>query len=164
MRAWLAVVCLLLATLTASDHATKPARPLDRGREGATYVAPFAPDSHDGAVRRPVRASRARRTTPQPGDPLLVPFPPLTGRHLTELRNCENGGRYTSDPEDPYRGAYQALPDTWRRLWLLLRRPRYAALDPARASRRVQDAFARHLHRIAGRGQWPVCSRVAGLP
>lgn len=169
----------LLPLLVAAALVTPHAGPPPPKSYGSVRSAPAVqPDVLSGRDRPPV-ASRGRRTVPPrpvpkasrgtarrapAGDLLLVPFGPLTERHLAALRQCENSGRYTSDPDDYHRGAYQALRSTWRSLWLRLHRPAYAALDPAVAPRRVQDAFARWLHRIAGRDQWPVCSRIAGLP
>lgn len=163
MRRTVAAALLLIGcTLTAPAPPTEPPAPLGVAVAAPSSIAPppSAANEHRRVAPSPPR--RASRSARPPADPLLAPFPPLTNRHLAELRACENGGRYTSAPGDRYRGAYQAWRDTWRRLWLRLHRPAYAALDPADAPPRVQDAFARWLHRVAGPGQWPACARRLG--
>lgn len=159
------VAALLLVGYTLTGIPTEQPRALDRAPHVRTFVGPRAAEHDETGTRgrrvRPVarRASRGAPRTAPPPDPLLAPFGPVTDADLAELRGCENGGRYDSAADDRYRGAYQAWPDTWERLWQRLHRPAYAALDPAAAPRRVQDAFARWLHHLAGRGQWPVCGR-----
>jgi hypothetical protein len=71
------------------------------------------------------------------------------------LRQCENGGSYTSAAGDKYRGAYQFSPATWAGLG-------YSG-DPAAAEPAVQDQAARELQARSGWGQWPRCARKLGL-
>lgn len=89
------------------------------------------------------RADRSARTTA------------AAGGVWAALRQCENGGSYTSKPGDYYRGAYQFLRATWESLG-------YSG-DPAAAPPAVQDEAARRLQARSGWGQWPRCARRLGL-
>jgi hypothetical protein len=77
--------------------------------------------------------------------------------NLAALRQCENGGRYTSEPGDYHRGAYQAHRPTWDGFWTHHDRPDLVGTDPAEASPDDQDAFARGLYAERGAQPWPYC-------
>lgn len=65
------------------------------------------------------------------------------------LRQCENGGKYTSTPTDYYRGAYQFDYSTWESVG--------GSGDPAEASEQEQDMRAQRLYDERGASPWPVC-------
>ena len=81
---------------------------------------------------------------------------------LAALRACESSGNYASvNSSGTYRGAYQFSQQTWNSIasryhaWLV-------GVDPAAASPADQDAQARALYVVSGRGQWPHCGRNLG--
>ncbi len=130
-RCSLPVTAALLATaLLTSTFSAEPA--------GATTVS--------RRIQRPYRY-RASRSAVRG---LAVP----TGDVWARLRQCESGGRYTTNTGNGFYGAYQFHPRTWRTLGL-------PGL-PHQAPPEMQDEAARRLQARSGWGQWPVCSRRIG--
>lgn len=72
-----------------------------------------------------------------------------SGLNWPALRQCENSGRYTSQPDDYYRGAYQFDYPTWESVG--------GSGDPAAASPSEQDARAQLLFDKSGIRPWPKC-------
>ena len=83
------------------------------------------------------------------------PADPSSADSWTKLRKCESGGRYDLNSGNGYYGAYQFSAKTWTKLG-------YPGL-PNEAQPEVQDEAARKLQAKLGWGQWPACSRRAGL-
>ncbi len=74
---------------------------------------------------------------------------------FARLRNCESGGRYTTNTGNGFYGAYQFDRGTWNGLGY-----------PGRAdqaSPSTQDAAAAKLQSQRGWSPWPACSRKLGL-
>jgi len=90
-------------------------------------------------------------TTPADGGP--------SAEQWEALRYCEATGDYTAvNPTGRYRGAYQFSTTTWD--WIAgIYHERLVGVDPAAAAPADQDAMARSLYNLRGRGQWPVCGR-----
>jgi Transglycosylase-like domain len=81
---------------------------------------------------------------------------------LAALRACESSGNYAAvNSSGTYRGAYQFSQETWNSV-ASRRHPWLVGVDPAAASPADQDAQARALYDISGRGQWPHCGRHLG--
>src|SRR3954470_9297901 len=74
---------------------------------------------------------------------------------FARLRMCESGGNYHTNTGNGYYGAYQFSLSTWRSLGYSGR--------PSDATPEVQDQAAAQLQARSGWGQWPACSRAAGL-
>lgn len=75
------------------------------------------------------------------------------------LRNCESSGNYAAvSSTGTYRGAYQFSQATWNSV-ASAHHPWLIGVDPASASPADQDAQARALYAMSGRGQWPECGR-----
>lgn len=75
------------------------------------------------------------------------------------LRNCESSGNYGAvSASGRYRGAYQFSQATWNSV-AAAHHPWLVNVDPATASAADQDAQARALYAMSGRGQWPHCGR-----
>jgi hypothetical protein len=135
----LGVAALLATALLLGGIAAEPA--------GAATVS-RRPAAH-GTARRTFRRPRLRvsrsavRALIDTGDDVWA-----------RLRQCESGGRYTTNTGNGFYGAYQFHPRTWRNLG-------YPGL-PHQASPEVQDEAARKLQARSGWGQWPVCSRRIG--
>jgi hypothetical protein len=78
---------------------------------------------------------------------------------LARLRACESGGNYNIvSPGGAYRGAYQFSRSTWNAV-AGRHYPQLVGVDPAAAEPMHQDAMARALYAMQGRGPWPVCGR-----
>ncbi|MCP4435130.1 MAG: hypothetical protein GY812_06460 [Actinomycetia bacterium] len=78
---------------------------------------------------------------------------------LARLRGCESGGNYNAlNPSGKYRGAYQFSRTTWNSV-ARTHYPHLNGVDPAEAWPWEQDAMARALWHMAGRGQWPHCGK-----
>jgi|TARA_B100000959_G_scaffold45626_1_gene46312 hypothetical protein len=100
-----------------------------------------------------------------PGPTTTIPWDtkPADGGPSAEqweaLRYCEATGDYTAvNPTGRYRGAYQFSTTTWD--WIAgIYHERLVGVDPAAAAPADQDAMARSLYNLRGRGQWPVCGR-----
>lgn len=124
-----------------SDHACTP--PL-------CQIVPAPETSASPTTPRvtPTRASRSRRS--QPRGPVL--HWGAGSLDWAALRQCENGGRYTSPPGDTYRGAYQFDRQTWESVG--------GTGDPAVAAPAEQDRRARRLYAQRGRQPWPHCGRL----
>ena len=139
---FLAAAVLLAAALLSSALSAEPA--------GATtlYRRPAADRSH-ASVRRVQRPYRFRASRSAIRGLAAVP-----GDVWARLRNCESGGRYTTNTGNGFYGAYQFHPRTWRNLG-------YPGL-PHQAPPDMQDEAARKLQARSGWGQWPVCSRRVG--
>src|SRR5207244_10497219 len=121
---------LLATALLTSSFSAKPA--------GATTVS--------RRIQRPYRY-RASRSAVRG---LAV----LTGDVWARLRQCESGGRYTTNSGNGFYGAYQFHPRTWRTLG-------YPGL-PHEAPPEVQAEAARRLQAPSGSGPRPVCPRRSG--
>jgi Transglycosylase-like domain len=81
---------------------------------------------------------------------------------LAALRACESSGNYAAvNSSGTYRGAYQFSQQTWNSV-ASRTHPWLVGVDPAAASPADQDAQARALYDISGRGQWPHCGRHLG--
>ena len=142
-RSSLLAAALLLATaLLSSGFSAQPA--------GATtlYRRPAADRSH-ASVRRVQRPYRFRASRSA-----IRGLAALPGDVWARLRNCESGGRYTTNTGNGFYGAYQFHPRTWRNLG-------YPGL-PHQAPPEMQDEAAHKLQARSGWGQWPVCSRRVG--
>ena len=73
------------------------------------------------------------------------------------LRNCESSGNYGAvSSSGAYRGAYQFSQATWNSV-ASRHHPHLVGVDPAAAAPADQDAQARALYAMSGRGQWPHC-------
>jgi hypothetical protein len=151
-RSSLLVAALLLATmLLVSDFSAEPAGAMGLSRGAVTLsgrsMIRRAPASA-ARIRRAnrIRVSRSMRRVRG----LAVPAGDIWAR----LRQCESGGRYSTNSGNGFFGAYQFHPGTWRTLG-------YPGL-PHQAPAEVQDEAARRLQARSGWGQWPVCSRRIG--
>jgi hypothetical protein len=111
-----------------------------------------------------LRKTRASRSRPLAPKPTLKAVPQKTSTidmgslNWAALRECENSGKYTSNPGDHYRGAYQFDRSTWdgvarRHLSTWIGR------DPASAPPGVQDSFALWLYGERGAQPWPSCGK-----
>ena len=111
-------------------------------------VVPTTTPAPSRATEKPRPASRSRTYyTPKVVETNGYP----TEAQWARLRFCENGGRYTSDPGDRYRGAYQFDFSTWSSVG--------GSGDPADAPAAEQDARAKRLYQQRGWRPWPVCGR-----
>ena len=132
-------------TTTTEARNPEPLDPTALDWEGVARIA-----QHQAAARA-ARNKPRPRPTPQPHA-----TPPAGGGDVwARLRQCENGGSYTSKDGDYYRGAYQFKQSTWESLG-------YTG-DPADAPPAVQDEAARRLQARSGWLQWPRCARKLGL-
>ena len=78
---------------------------------------------------------------------------------LSRLRACESGGNYNAvSSTGKYRGAYQFSRTTWNSV-ARAHYPHLNGVDPAQAWPWEQDAMARALWHMSGRGQWPHCGK-----
>jgi hypothetical protein len=154
-----AAAFLLAITLLSSDFSAEPAAAMTVSRRPAPIVrsstairraAPAVRRVHrPRAVRRMNRARWARASRAA-----VRPRPVPSGDVWARLRQCESGGRYTTNSGNGFYGAYQFHPRTWRNLG-------YPGL-PHQAPPEMQDEAARKLQARSGWGQWPVCSRRIG--
>ena len=108
----------------------------------------------------PIPTSTAPPSTRASANPVSVsvdapPADPSSADAWTKLRKCESGSRYDLNTGNGYYGAYQFSAKTWTKLG-------YPGL-PHEAQPEVQDEAARNLQAKLGWGQWPACSRRAGL-
>ena len=135
-RLSLLVAASLLATaLLTSSFSAEPA--------GATTVS-----------RRTARSYRYRAYRYRASRSAIRSLAVVTGDVWARLRQCESGGRYTTNTGNGFFGAYQFHPRTWRNLG-------YPGL-PHEAPPELQDEAAQRLQARSGWGQWPVCSRRIG--
>jgi soluble lytic murein transglycosylase-like protein len=75
-------------------------------------------------------------------------------RILRLIARCESGGNPRAvSPGGRYRGKYQFMRSTWRRLG--------GEGDPAKAAEFTQDRIALRLYRREGIRPWPHCGREA---
>ena len=158
-RSFLVVAAFLLAiTLLSSDFSAEPAGAMTVSRRAAPIVrsssAARRPRPAVRRVSRPrwVRARRVRSSR-SAARALAAPAVPA-GDVWARLRQCESGGRYSTNSGNGFYGAYQFHPKTWRNLG-------YPGL-PHQAPPEMQDEAARKLQARSGWGQWPVCSRRIG--
>jgi len=155
-RSSLLVAAFLLAiALLSSDFSADPAGAMTVSRRAAPVVRSSTAVRHSRpAARRVNRARwvRARRARVSRSAVRALAAP--TGDVWARLRQCESGGRYTTNSGNGFYGAYQFHPRTWRNLG-------YPGL-PHEAPPEMQDEAARKLQARSGWGQWPVCSRRIG--
>lgn len=125
-----------LHIIAAERQAAREARAAEKAREKAADAARRAQAAADAAKasRGAVRSSGS-----------------ALGGGWAALRQCENGGSYTSKPSDYYRGAYQFSRSTWASVG--------GSGDPAAASPAEQDMRAQMLYERSGADQWPRCGR-----
>lgn len=158
-RCRLAIAMTALAAYGCGDQPDTTIVEAGAGTTTTEHHNPQAADptyaDWDGLARLTTTTARAARSRPRPAGQSSQTLPAGTGDVWARLRDCENGGRYTSDPGDYYRGAYQFKQSTWESLG-------YTG-DPADAPPHVQDEAARRLQARSGWGQWPRCSRKLGL-
>jgi hypothetical protein len=74
-----------------------------------------------------------------------------TGAPLAAIRQCESGGRYSTNTGNGFYGAYQFTQSTWNSVG--------GSGNPAAASPAEQDRRAAMLYAREGPGPWPVCGR-----
>ena len=159
-RSFFLVAALLLAiTLLSSDFSAEPAdamtvsrrpAPIVRSSTAARRSAPAVRRVNRARVVRRVNRARVARASRSAIRARAVP----AGDVWARLRECESGGRYTTNSGNGFYGAYQFHPRTWRNLG-------YPGL-PHQAPPEMQDEAARKLQARSGWGQWPVCSRRIG--
>jgi len=109
-------------------------------------LAAFANATSDPSLRRAqeINASQA------PSD-----------QSLARLRQCESNGNYgIVNSTGTYRGAYQFSQSTWNNVAKgVANLPAYVGKSPNSSPAIIQDAMARSLFKIGGRGPWPVCGK-----
>src|SRR4051794_19104076 len=117
----------------------------------AAFTATPAAASNWRSPTRQRSALRYRRSYARIARPVAAPTPEA----FAALRKCESGGNYAINTGNGYYGAYQFSMSTWRSLGYSGR--------PSDATPEVQDQAAAQLQARSGWGQWPACSRAAGL-
>ena len=86
---------------------------------------------------------------------LAAPADAATRTTWNRLAKCESGGRWHINTGNGYYGGLQFSLSTWRA---------YGGSGlPSSHSREEQIAIAKKVQAAAGWGQWPACSRKAGL-
>jgi hypothetical protein len=156
LRRLLLVAALLLATtLLASDPSAEPAGAAGLFRRPVTLSGrSIARRQPSASVRRTNRARNLRVSRSAIWSRRVRARALPAGDVWARLRQCESGGRYSTNTGNGFYGAYQFHPRTWRNLG-------YPGL-PHQAPPEVQDEAARKLQARSGWGQWPVCSRRIG--
>lgn len=153
----ISVICLVAMSCTSPPRHTAQPAPThaavatsQRPSAALATVAPALPTpSPSAALRKRLRPSPASRSRHFYPTQETHGYP--SDEQWAALRQCENGGAYTSRPGDYYRGAYQFDYSTWRDVG--------GSGDPADASPAEQDYRARLLYKARSWTPWPVCGR-----